>query len=105
MNKPLELLVLNNPLLSSGALSQQKKVLISSYSRRIWDNWGDGAGTERRSKGGLGSPCPVGSSAVSAAHFRLGFFLRMVYSGSVRVDEGEPNHFAGLKVSFVPRWF
>lgn len=89
MNKPLELLVLNNPLLTSGALSQQKKkVLIPSYSRRIWDNWGDGAGTERRRKGGLGLSCPVGSSAVSSAHFRLGFFLRMVYSSPFWLMKG-----------------
>lgn len=67
---------------------RKKKVLIPSYSRRIWDNWGDGAGTERRRKGGLGSPCPVRSSAVSPAHFRLGFFLRMVYSGPFGLMKG-----------------
>lgn len=47
-NKPLKLLVLNNPLLSSGVISQHKKVIILSYSRRIWDNWGDGAGAEEK---------------------------------------------------------
>lgn len=80
-NKPLKLLVLNNPLLSSGVISQHKKVIILSNSRRIWDNWGDGAGTERRTRTGLTLPSQETGSQPSPAHFRLGLFLRMVHSG------------------------